>query len=387
MTDIICANQKCQSVVKEGIICIVCKGVYHRKCEKVKAGEGKENYQCKYCVKKGNTLGKESVGEEPEVRIVGLTDSESRLRKENESLKEEVASLKEIIKIVSAERDQLLAKQKSNDEIQEEGEWKVSNDKTKNRSRRSANFTQLKNRFEALGQNQNDKSPAKPRDDAHRVTKEKQKQTKKRVLLLTDSNGRGCSAKLQSKLGKDFEVSSLVKPNGKLENLVKDIAPLTKNLDKDDCVIILGGTNDVGINESYDLKLRSAVRDILKTSKTTNVIVNAIPKRFDDEILDLETSKANKVLHKLINNEKFEKNSKNVIINFRTEQMKRGSFTRHGLHLNEIGKNALTERLAELTKEIVGSKGVGATVNGGREEKQLTKPTFLEVWLGIKKPN
>jgi len=68
------------------------------------------------------------------------------------------------------------------------------------------------------------------------------------------------------------------------------------------------------------------------------------------------------------------------MINFKTESMKRSNFTKHGLHLNNMGKNTLTERLAALTKEIIGSKGL--TSNGGREEKEQVKPTFLEIWLG-----
>ena len=118
------------------------------------------------------------------------------------------------------------------------------------------------------------------------------KKSKKKVLLLTDSNVRGCSAKLQEQRGDDFEVSSIVKPNGKLENLVESIAPLTKNFDSNDCVIILGGSNDIGIKENYNLKLKPAVKSILKTSKITNVILNAIPQRFGNEGLNKETTKA-----------------------------------------------------------------------------------------------
>jgi len=73
-------------------------------------------------------------------------------------------------------------------------------------------------------------------------------------------------------------------------------------------VIILGGTNDVEINENYDLKLRPAIKTILETTKKT--ILNAIPKRFDYERLNFETSRANKQIHGLVNNEPFEKTLK-----------------------------------------------------------------------------
>ena len=139
----------------------------------------------------------------------------------------------------------------------------------------------------------------------------------------------------------------------------------------------------MGIDENYNLNLKPAVKTILETTKKTNVILNAIPKRFYNERLNFETCKANKQIHRLVNNKAFEKNSKNFIINFKTETMNRNYFTKHGLHLTNLGKNTLTERLAVLTKEIIGSKGL--TLNGGREEKEQVKPTFLEIWLGLKK--
>jgi len=139
----------------------------------------------------------------------------------------------------------------------------------------------------------------------------------------------------------------------------------------------------MGINENYNLNLKPAVKTILQTTKKTNVILNAIPKRFDNERLNFETSKANKELHRLLNNKAFEKNSKIFIINFKTETMNRNNFTKHGLHLNNLGKNTLTDHLAVLTKEIIGSKGL--TLNRGREEKEQVKLTFLEIWLELKK--
>ena len=109
----------------------------------------------------------------------------------------------------------------------------------------------------------------KANDKAKQATKPKSKtkQTKKKVLL-GDRNGRGCSAKLKEKLGENFEVTSFVKPNGKLKHLIESIAPLTKNFNENDCVIILG-TTDVGIDENYNLNLKPAVKTILETAKKT----------------------------------------------------------------------------------------------------------------------
>ena len=89
----------------------------------------------------------------------------------------------------------------------------------------------------------------------------------------------------------------------------------------------------MGINENFNLDLKPAVKTILETTKKTNVILNAIPKRFDNERQNFETCKANKQFHRRVNNKAFENNSKNFIINFKTETMNRNNFTKHGLYI------------------------------------------------------
>jgi len=99
-------------------------------------------------------------------------------------------------------------------EEQCESGWTVSREKTKRQGRKSANFLELKNRFETLTKSPSkdnltskDNVTSKANDKAKQATKcnSKPKQTKKKVLLLADSNGRGCSAKLKAKLGENFE--------------------------------------------------------------------------------------------------------------------------------------------------------------------------------------
>jgi len=83
-----------------------------------------------------------------------------------------------------------------------EREWTVSREKTKRQGRKSANYLELKNRFETLTKSPSkDNLTSKANDKAKQATKPKSKtkQTKKKVLLLADSNGRGCSAKLKKK--------------------------------------------------------------------------------------------------------------------------------------------------------------------------------------------
>ena len=112
------------------------------------------------------------------------------------------------------------------------------------------------------------------------------------MLLLSSSNGRGCSTVIQEKLGNKYEVSGIVQPNTRLVNVVEDKDTLTKNFNKNDCVVVLGGTNDLDCYDSnYKEKSSSSLKKAQAVSLRKNVIFNSIPNRFDDQVLDVEREK------------------------------------------------------------------------------------------------
>jgi len=140
MTKVKCA--KCEEVLREGILCI---GIYHRNCGKVKAGEGKTDYVYKGCERKRRILGVDNAVEVIEIEEGAeesghVSDSSDSLRSEIQALKAEIASLKEIIRVLNADREVATSAQ----EKQYEGEWTVTRDNAKRKERRSANFLELK---------------------------------------------------------------------------------------------------------------------------------------------------------------------------------------------------------------------------------------------------
>ena len=204
--------------------------------------------------------------------------------------------------------------------------------------------------------------------------------SRRKVLLLSSSNGRGCSTVIQEKLGNNYEVSGVVKPNARLVNVVEDIDALTKNFNKNDCVVVLGGTNDLDCyNSNYKEKFSSSLKKAQAVSLRTNVIFNSIPNRFDDQVLDVERVKANKEFHNLLNGQD-ERNKENINVFYKTAAMERKYFTTHGLHFNKLGKEFLRESWVRIIKAFEGK------LNNSSEAPtiQKTKPTFLEVCLGAK---
>ena len=87
---------------------------------------------------------------------------------------------------------------------------------------------------------------------------------KRRLLLLSDSDGRGMSSKLQDRLGDHFEVTGLVKPGAPAHEVKKSVNNLAANFTNEDCVLIIGGTNDM---QNYN-SLEGEIIDLASTADT-----------------------------------------------------------------------------------------------------------------------
>lgn len=149
----------------------------------------------------------------------------------------------------------------------------------------------------------------------------------KKISLLSDSHGRGLSKELIVKLGRGYKVSSLVKPNATLNNVISGINHETYCMR--DTVILMAGTND--IPDSCD-SLEQSLKAMLDSHKHTNVIVIGLPRRHDQPHLNHLVHKTNKVYQKLV-----DESSHATFISINS--ISRSCFTRHGLHLNSLGKN------------------------------------------------
>ncbi|KAK9702686.1 hypothetical protein QE152_g29795 [Popillia japonica] len=68
---------------------------------------------------------------------------------------------------------------------------------------------------------------------------------KRRILIVADSHGRGFTEELREMDSiRNYNVLTIFKPNACIENVVENLVPLTEGFNNDDCVIILGGTNN-----------------------------------------------------------------------------------------------------------------------------------------------
>jgi lysophospholipase L1-like esterase len=71
----------------------------------------------------------------------------------------------------------------------------------------------------------------------------KEKHRKHKVLLLADSQARGCADLLKQNLNRVFGVSGLVKPGAKTSDILD--TNMEKNMSVNDVIVVCAGTNDI----------------------------------------------------------------------------------------------------------------------------------------------
>jgi hypothetical protein len=75
---------------------------------------------------------------------------------------------------------------------------------------------------------------------------------KQKIVIIGDSHARNSADELQHNIGSTFTVSSFVKPGAGMGSIVDTMKKDIKKLKRDDDVIIWGGSNDIGKNNSKE---------------------------------------------------------------------------------------------------------------------------------------
>jgi hypothetical protein len=70
--------------------------------------------------------------------------------------------------------------------------------------------------------------------------------SKRKILVVGSSHGRGIGQKLQNAMGDAYAVTSIFKPNVDLSNVTEDTGNLCKGLTKEDQAVIVGGPGKFG---------------------------------------------------------------------------------------------------------------------------------------------
>jgi hypothetical protein len=164
------------------------------------------------------------------------------------------------------------------------------------------------------------------------------KSTKHKVLLIGDSHIRGSAASLIASLDSCFEMCSVVKPGSNTETLVMTAKSDMEALTKKDFLIICSGTSDIDRNSSKNA-LKNII-NVIKNINQTNIIIVNVPHRYDVTVHPHINSSI-----KFFNSQLLKLTNRFNHISITEIESNRVLFTKHGLHLNKLGKELLSNQL------------------------------------------
>jgi hypothetical protein len=167
---------------------------------------------------------------------------------------------------------------------------------------------------------------------------------KNKIVLVGDSHVRNYASHLLNQLDRKFEVRGVVMPGARLQNIVQACEQEVKLLTKNDTIIIWGGSWDIAKNKT-DSGLKH-LNKLMSMNKNMNTILITAPSRYDlmeSSCVNEEIKVFNRKLHKIM------KRQSNVKI--LKCDLDRSCFTRHGLHLNRMGKNKMSERIIKVIND------------------------------------
>lgn len=194
-------------------------------------------------------------------------------------------------------------------------------------------------------------TPLNPRPVRNQQDTKKPKEentTKRKVLLLTDSQGKEMHKYMQD-LEEKYDVFVYSVPGAKIKNITEMGLGFAKNFTAHDAIIVLAGSNDVNLNEPAQLTITQGIKSILSTNQTTNILINQIPYRYDDYRLNNNIFFYNQSISKLVRDYE---GPLNVFCDDINSILGRSHFTRRGLHYSRLGKSLLGKRFTDYVRNL-----------------------------------
>ena len=126
-------------------------------------------------------------------------------------------------------------------------------------------------------------------------------EAKHNVVITGNSHARGSASRLQHNLGKDYVVSSFVKPGAQIKVITATANEERKSLKSEDVLVIWGGSNNISKNNMREAI--SNVSELVKESKEANIMLISVPHRHDlipESCVNKEVWKYNRLMRKVV---------------------------------------------------------------------------------------
>lgn len=309
------------------------------------------------------------------------------LQVENQTMRDEISNLRAIIEVLQGDRvEESINVNSINSypplqQIKENNtDWQIPCYPTRRKSNKENQIvTTCSNRFKLLQDtNDNCEFPAEtshpsPINKTNLTRKNRnctikrplqkhkyERNIKNNILLLTDSHGRKCGQLIKDSVGNNFHVTSIIKPNAKFCEVIKDMTNLTSHFTENDFVVVLGGTNTFLDNKTTERDFDITAFE--EVARNTNIIFAGIPLRYDRTDLNRNIMQTNEIINKKLEN--IRRKNRNII-GLNKIKITRKDHTKHGLHLNYTGKQKLCVHISaaihnELRKRTMETKELSA---------------------------
>lgn len=212
----------------------------------------------------------------------------------------------------------------------------ISKRRCKPRSQITHDQIVCKNRFEVLStcNTEHSKSHNSKHED---IVEERTSSTirRRRLVIASDSHGRGLSWHLQNRL-QDYDVMVSSFPGAPFDYVARKLEKLTTDFNHDDVAVIMAGTNDITSGNDSRFTKHFNFKPLKSLASRTTVKVLNIPFRFDKPEFNFPIHCINSTM------QKFCVNTKHMSF-IQTLHLNRICYTRHGLHFNKKGKRALAD--------------------------------------------
>ena len=172
------------------------------------------------------------------------------------------------------------------------------------------------------------------------------------IVILRDSHARGCASEVQHNLNSNFEIQGMVKPGTDIKEIITPSTTTTMKLSKKDVVVIWGegGTRDISRNETDSAICQ--IKMFVQTHKNMNAIVMEAPCRYDLDPTSRVNNEVKTFNRKLRKHMKIYSNARVIGIDSNRE-----FYTKHGLHMNQKGKEQTAKKIGLEIKFRLKEKG------------------------------
>jgi hypothetical protein len=103
----------------------------------------------------------------------------------------------------------------------------------------------------------------------------------RQIRIIGDSHLKGSAIKLKQHLNSQFDVSSIVKPGAKTNQLLDAQQEELKSLGKKDFLIVSTGTNDIDNPTTNINNIIAPLINFIDKFEHTNIVIVNIPTRYD----------------------------------------------------------------------------------------------------------